>query len=325
MNASKPKNKMANAKFFAMALLLLLVFGSVGLAYGTVEKTQTQTAESPENGNIPGAANDSLQYNRTDVTPTGQMEQVRAMETNIFNYRNVTVMLNCTRNCELNITIDQAVKPKILSLSIDPNQTMQLSLNMTANPPVGEMVQERNLNMYLGLEPNATLQLAAQIRLQINATQLNEELNREVNASQLTWMYWNTTSNEWVPVPSWIDQNNYLVCNTTHFSTWTVAELSTESPVSITATDSSQPDNSPTQTQSPISSTTPLETPTISNSIQTPAPTEINSSSPLAATSPATELGQQKSATVEYLYEIAIGIVAVVVIIAVIVYKKNKH
>jgi hypothetical protein len=41
-------------------------------------------------------------------------------------------------------------------------------------------------------------------------------------------MYWNTTQAQWVPVESNMDQNGYLVCNTDHFSTWTVVEA--ESP-----------------------------------------------------------------------------------------------
>ena len=39
-------------------------------------------------------------------------------------------------------------------------------------------------------------------------------------------MYWNQTRSEWEAVESYMDQNGYLVCNTDHFSTWTVAEIS---------------------------------------------------------------------------------------------------
>ncbi len=90
---------------------------------------------------------------------------------------------------------------------------------------------ERTLNFYMGLEPNATLQLQSQLRLHINQTELSAELNREVNASRLTWMYWNQTQAQWVPVESYMNQDGYLVCNTDHFSTWTVAEV--ESPDDI--------------------------------------------------------------------------------------------
>jgi hypothetical protein len=86
-------------------------------------------------------------------------------------------------------------------------------------------VMEHTLNFYMGLETNATLQLQAQLRLLVNQTELSAELDREVNASRLTWMYWNTTQEQWVPVESHMDQNGYLVCNTDHFSTWTIAEV----------------------------------------------------------------------------------------------------
>ena len=179
----------------------------------------------------------ALQFNRTAITPAGYMESIQAMEMNVFFYRNVTLMMNCTRNCEMNVTIDPEVRNRILSISVEPNQTMMLTMNVSASPPQGEAVMERTLNFYMGLEPNAALQLQAQLRLLVNQTELSAELDREVNASRLTWMYWNTTQAQWVPVESYMDQNGYLVCNTTHFSTWAVAEIesSTEVPENIHA------------------------------------------------------------------------------------------
>jgi hypothetical protein len=38
-------------------------------------------------------------------------------------------------------------------------------------------------------------------------------------------MFWNGTRGEWEAVESYMDQNGYLVCDTDHFSTWTVAEI----------------------------------------------------------------------------------------------------
>ena len=171
---------------------------------------------------------DALQYNRTNLTPSGYMESVQAMDANVYFYRNFTLMMNCTQNCELNMTLDPQVKNRLLSLSVEPNQTMTLTMNVSATPPAGEAVMERTLNFYMGLEPSAELQLQGQLRLHINQSELSEELGREVNASALTWMYWNQTQNQWISVESFIDQNGYLVCNTDHFSTWTVAEYDPE-------------------------------------------------------------------------------------------------
>jgi hypothetical protein len=175
--------------------------------------------------NVPGVPDNAVQYNKTDITPVSEMEQVKAGELALFCYRNMTLLMNCSRNCEIVLTVDPEVTPKILGLSIDSNQTMTLTMNMYSSPLQGEMVMERTLNFYLGIESNATLQLSAQIRLHINQTQFDQELNRVVNASRLTWMYWNRSRLEWVPVESHMDQNGYLVCNTNHFSTWTVAEI----------------------------------------------------------------------------------------------------
>jgi hypothetical protein len=203
--------------FAVLSLLMLLSFSAF---------VSVQANGQTIGGNIPpDMPVDALQYNRTDVTPSGYMETVQAMEMNAFFYRNVTLMMNCTRNCEMNVTIDPKVRNRIVSVTVDPNRTMTLTMNVSASPPQGEAVMERTLNFYMGLETNAAIQLQAQLRLLINQTELSAELDREVNASRLTWMYWNKTQAQWVPVESQMDQNGYLVCNTDHFSTWTIAEV----------------------------------------------------------------------------------------------------
>lgn len=176
----------------------------------------------------PNTADSAKQYNKTNVTPKNQTEQVRAREQTMFQYRNMTMVMNCTQNCTVTFTTDEEVTPKLFGLTVDPNQSMTLAMNLTKSPLNGAMVNERCLNFYLGIEPNATLELQAQIRLYINQTELNQSMNREVNASRLTWMYWNQTEAQWEAVQSYMDQNGYLVCNTDHFSTWTVAEKAPE-------------------------------------------------------------------------------------------------
>ncbi|MCW8801941.1 MAG: hypothetical protein OQK81_01140 [Candidatus Bathyarchaeota archaeon] len=185
--------------------------------------------ETPMQNNMPpDMPTDATQYNRSDMTPTGKIEQVKAMNVSVFIYKNVTMMMNTTQNCEMNVTIDPQLTNKVVAINVDPNQTMTLAMNYTAQPPNGEAVMERALNFYMGLEPNAELQLQAQLRLLINQTELETELGRVVNASSLTWMYWNQTQEQWTPVESHMDENGYLVCNTEHFSTWTVAEVDPE-------------------------------------------------------------------------------------------------
>ncbi|MEJ2105306.1 MAG: hypothetical protein P8X47_12130 [Ignavibacteriaceae bacterium] len=188
-----------------------------------------QTGEQISGNKIPpGMPVDAIQYNKTDLTPSGIMESIQAMETNVFFYRNFTLMMNCTQNCELNMTLDPQVKERLFSLSVEPNQTMTLTMNVSAMPPNGEAVMEQTLNFYMGIETQAKLELQGQLRLYVNQTELSEELGRVVNASRLSWMYWNQTQNQWNPVESYMDQNGYLVCNTDHFSTWTIAEIDSE-------------------------------------------------------------------------------------------------
>ena len=216
-NFTKNRKKIAAS---IIALLMVLYFAPLCLA-------SAGTGQGSDSGKIevPGVPDDAVQYNKPNVTPVAEMEQVKAGEPALFQYRNMTMLMNCTRNCDLLVTVDPTVKPQLFGLSIDPNQTMTLTMNLSGSPLEGATVMERTLNCYFGIEPNATLQLSAQLRLHINQTELNQQLNREVNASRLTWMYWNRTRSEWEAVESHMDQNGYLVCNTDHFSTWTVAEI----------------------------------------------------------------------------------------------------
>jgi hypothetical protein len=211
------------AKISASVIALLMVLYFAPLCLASAGTGQGSDAGKIE---VPGVPDNAVQYNKTDVTPVAQMEQVAAGEPTLFQYRNMTMLMNCTRNCDLVITVDPTVKPQLFGLSIDPNQTMTLTMNLSGSPLEGATVMQRTLNCYFGIEPNATLQLSAQLRLHINQTELSQQLNREVNASRLTWMYWNRTRAEWETVESHMDQNGYLVCNTDHFSTWTVAEIS---------------------------------------------------------------------------------------------------
>jgi hypothetical protein len=204
-----------------ITLLMVLYFAPLCLASaGTGQSSDSSKIE------VPGVPDNAVQYNKTNITPVAQMEQVAAGEPALFQYRNMTMLMNCTRNCSLVVTVDPTIKPQLLGLSIDPNQTMTLTMNLSGSPLEGAQTMQQTLNCYFGIEPNATIQLQAQLRLHINQTELSQQLNREINASRLTWMYWNRTRAEWEPVDSYMDQNGYLVCNTDHFSTWTVAEIS---------------------------------------------------------------------------------------------------
>lgn len=192
--------------------------------------TQNQSQTTNMNGNQTGDAN---------TTRSTERQQIQARQQTQLQILNTTMLMNCTNNCEVVISTDEDVAPQAFQLSVDANQTMKLEMNLSRNPLNGAMENERTLNFYLGIEPNATIQLQAQIRLRINQTELSQSLNREVNASRLTWMYWNQTTAQWEKVESHIDQNGYLVCNTDHFSTWTVAEVASNQEPTTPSTQSS--------------------------------------------------------------------------------------
>jgi hypothetical protein len=237
--------KLKTKKLIAVVLMLLFVAYVVPLCLAAENAQQAAAPLFSGEGkypDVPGAPDNAVQYNKTNVTPNADMQQVQAGEPGLFQYRNMTMLMNCSQNCEAVFTSDPNVTPKVLALSIEPNQTMTLTMNMYRSPLQGEQVKELNLNFYLGIEPNVQVQLNAQIRLLINQTELDQEFGREVNIEQLSWMYWNQTRAEWQVVESFMDQNGYLVCNTDHFSTWTVAELA----------DTTEPTNEPTQSGTPI-------------------------------------------------------------------------
>ena len=199
-----------------MVPLLFLVFSIAPVAL-TYASGQGQMG-------VPGMPDDAILVDRTNITPVNQREQITANQMHVFAYRNVTMMMNCSHNSELDVTIKRHVQTRYLALAMEQNQAVLLHMEISTSPPPGITMQERTMNFYWGIEPNATIQLRAQLRLHINSTALNAELNREVDPSRLTWMYWKTGEG-WIPVESSIDEDGYLVCETTHFSTWTVAEV----------------------------------------------------------------------------------------------------
>ena len=120
-NFAKNRPKIAAS---AIALLMLLYFAPLCLASaGAGQGSSSGKIE------VPGVPDNAVQYNKSDVTPVAQMEQVKAGEPALFQYRNITMLINCTRNCDLVVTVDPTVKPQLFGLSIDPNQTMTLTLN----------------------------------------------------------------------------------------------------------------------------------------------------------------------------------------------------
>ncbi len=226
------KQRKLSALLFALLLVsafasVTIVAASNGNGGGSEQGQQAQTGNdgSPTalmNQNQTSGGN---QTNVSNGTVATEKLQIQARQQTQLQVRNMTMLMNCTNNCEVVLSSEENVAPQDFQISLDANQTMKLEMNLSKSPLNGAMVNERTLNFYLGIEPNATTQLHAQIRLRINQTELSQNLNWEVNASRLTWMYWNQTTAQWEKVESHMDQNGYLVCNTDHFSTWAVADV----------------------------------------------------------------------------------------------------
>jgi hypothetical protein len=206
------------------------------LAFSAIPVTSAAQGSSQPYRNVPGLPGDAVQLNRTAVTPSGYLEQVQANQTYAFHYQNVTVLMNCSRTMTMNVTIDPQVRTRYFGLDLAPEQALLLHMHMSTTSPPGIRTLLRTVQTYWNLEPDSPTPLQARLRLHINQTALSAELNRAVNVSRLTWMYWNGSRNAWVPVASHLDADGYLVCETPHFSIWTVAEVV---PTTLTASLSS--------------------------------------------------------------------------------------
>jgi len=182
-------------------------------------------ADGQDASAIPGVPDDAIEYDRTTMTPVRQMKQIMAGTMHVYRYQHVTMLMNCSQNMVLNMTSDLQVRNRIVGLDIEADQPFQLNVHMMTEPPVGVQTMQRTLNTYWSLEPNVTLQLRIQLRVHIDGSALNAELNRQINREQLRWMYWNQVQSRWEVVNSTIDADGYLVCETDHFSIWTVAEV----------------------------------------------------------------------------------------------------
>ncbi|HUS77287.1 MAG TPA: hypothetical protein VM050_01290, partial [Patescibacteria group bacterium] len=182
-------------------------------------------AAVPRGGDRPGPEipEDAQRFNFSDVDPYLFRHQFRTGTPNLYQFRNMTMQFNCSRDTELNITADPRLRMRLFDLRLDVDAPLRLRINATVTPP-REMPGPRDgLHRYLDIEPNATSGVRATLRLYIDHEELHEELGRYVEAQRLRWCFWN--GSDWEPVTSWMDGEGFLVCNTSHFSTWTIREM----------------------------------------------------------------------------------------------------
>jgi len=125
------------------------------------------------------------------------------------------------------INCSEAPKIGNKHFEIDIEAENDLEMNMTCTEEQKELgllkgsthqVRNRNRNLLyqegfcirIQTNKSGAEQIKAQLKIQAN--------NRNRNGE---WVYWDPTETEWVPVQT-TEQNGYLVCETNHFSTWTI-------------------------------------------------------------------------------------------------------
>ncbi|RLI37817.1 hypothetical protein DRO55_00415 [Candidatus Bathyarchaeota archaeon] len=180
--------------------------------------------------NIPGIPADTVTYNHSKVVPKMFVGEVQANRMTVLLFRNVILTVNSSRCLRLNLTVSSRVVMHYLILDLKPGESLNLMMNMTVSTPEGVRKLDRDIGIYLDIRHNATLRVNATLRLYINKTALESELGRSINASRLSWVYWNGSS--WILVPSWMDADGYLTAHVTHLSVWSIVEVV---PLKVTA------------------------------------------------------------------------------------------
>ena len=132
-------------KFSVLLLTLMLTINVASIAMAFAENDSTNEPQGVGNmPEVPGLPENVVQYNKTDVAPVSQAEKVKSNEPALFAYQNTTMLFNSTRNCDLVITAEATANQKIFGLSMDPNQTMTLTMNLGSEPLQSQQDRDKN-------------------------------------------------------------------------------------------------------------------------------------------------------------------------------------
>jgi len=222
-----------NNREYAIALFLIMLF-SVTTVLGAARAnhfsfwTVREMKDPPlmPTPNVPGVHEHAKAYNYTHMTPHGFQWTTSENEGLMFAFKNMNMLLNCTRNMEMNITAGDGVVERLFRLQLNPGEPVQLHMNLQLSPIGGAKAPENGIGFYAEIESNGTGPMDAKLGLHVDAEMLQQKLNREVNASQLRWAYWDGSA--WQAVDSTLDDESVLECETDHFSTWTILEIAQE-------------------------------------------------------------------------------------------------
>ncbi len=149
--------------------------------------------------------------------------RILAQQQTTLRFRQKT-MLTFNGNVNIDVNINcAAMDIGVKDVQVEITATSDMEMNMTCKEEEAELglllgntnqVRNRNRHRYqegfvFSLECNLT---NFQAKLKIGVTDENRGS---------TWAYYDEAQQDWVPVNT-VEQNGYLVCETTHFSTWTI-------------------------------------------------------------------------------------------------------
>jgi len=178
----------------------------------------------------PPLPDDAVKVDRSIVTPVNQIEEVPTDQPHVFEYKNLTLVVKTTgAPLTLNLTAAET-NSQTLKLFVELEETTRLDVALKREAAIAQQEAMARqalapIGFYMDLEQHSSPNVKATFGLHIDPYALNQELGRPVDASRLSWFYWDTAKQEWGSVLSHLDQDSYLVCETDHFSIWTVAEL----------------------------------------------------------------------------------------------------
>ena len=146
----------------------------------------------------------------------------------------ITVQANISVQGYINCSEAPRIGDKHFELEIEAENDLEMNMTCTEEQKelgllLGSRYQVRNRNRNLlyqegfciRIETNksGSEQIKAQLKIQAN--------NRNREGS---WAYYDETEGEWVAVDT-TEQNGYLVCETNHFSTWTILMPETDNAI----------------------------------------------------------------------------------------------
>jgi len=202
------------------AVVLLICFTLIAPAVCAAQPPIGRTP--PDVPGIPEPPPGVLAHNFTDMVPRGHVQQLERGVPIVLNFKNMRLGVNASQNLKLNMTVGGEVAMHYLTLDLKPSESLELNINVDVKPPRNITRPLDGRDFYLTVEPNATDPVNSTLKLYINEDSLENETGRDIHPWALSWGFWNGT--EWETVKSWLDEEGYLVANTSHFSTWTIRE-----------------------------------------------------------------------------------------------------